>query len=245
MKAQIRKALKGTVIGLMGVAMLALLGGCGDMDRSPMATDSGTAVQESQPALSSTLVFSPRALGFALAKKVKGRSARSDTKIREESDDGWFDLDDDAKLRVEFDNYGDENTLRVGAAKFTVREESMDVIGVSDSDLRTRRKSREQVHISMTVSSGQTLSDVSVVFTPHGLLFNPAAKLEVVLEGNFKNLADGDTVPSVIYHISGDGKVTKVLADVELHSRYVKIRIDVPSFSTWDWNDVPEADGGE
>ena len=229
----------GAVFTLIGAVAILAIGGCGEMDRTPLATEQSIASAD-QP--TGTIVFGP----LSLAKRVRGGS-KSSQGLRTKSDDAWIRVDDDGRLGVRFSGYGNKHTLQVTTAKFTIRKKSMDVSSVASDHLRKRRRGGERVHIKMKVTSGQTLSDVLVEFGPHDLRFTPMATLEVTLDGNLDALDDdgakGLAKPTEVYHVSGNGKVTKVKAEVKVKRGKMTIKVQVPSFSSWDWNDVPEAEG--
>ena len=232
MKILVNRALKGTITGLMGVAMLALLGGCGDIGPTSVAPDSADiAAAGSQGG--SSFAFGPA----ALAKKVKGEdSATGSTQAAE----GWFEFDDDGKLEVRFKDYGDASTVRVDKAKFIIREDSIDPsqLGPFFKD-NPDWVDEDEVKIRMTVTSGTRLSDILVQFDPDGLLFSPAAKLQVTVKGTFdRRQFEVGKIP--IYHISSKGTITKILADIEVKSRSLTIKFDVSGFSEYDWLDAPE-----
>ncbi|MBT3602663.1 MAG: hypothetical protein HOE48_05365 [Candidatus Latescibacteria bacterium] len=84
-------------------------------------------------------------------------------------------------LLVSFPRYGNESTVHVVSAEFIVPKRALE-----------SRKT-----ISMTVTTGYTLDDVTVTFGPSGLVFTQAAKLVIKLKG-------GDPEAVEAFHFSQD-----------------------------------------
>ena len=243
----------GTGLVLVALAGFIAVGGCGDVDRSPFASGDGALLDGGGPASVAPANRSFLVLGLpGLAKKATGVSAQSaiytETAERPFALSAAGDLSylhEAGNLQVRFKNYGDNSILRVKTAKLVVRENSIGYQPTGDLPAEMPVNKRDEVEITMAVTSGSTLSDVSVIFGPSGLTFTPAARLEVQLTGDMsrENLTVGGTIPWVVYHISSNGTITKIEAKAEVRSRSAKIKIDIPGFSQFDWDPV-EAEGG-
>lgn len=228
----------------MGVALLAIAGGCGDMDRSPMATDTGVVAETAALETGAKLVFSPRALTSFAAK-----TAGSEQLLRKKNVSKRFDPRKNGSIALKFANYGDSDILRVKKASFKVKKNS---IGGLEPNSRNKYK------ISMEVTTGTKLDDIVIAFTPAGLKFAPRAKLQLLLKGRMDvggaaKLAganddddmsdDGDEgEEAFMYHVSKDGEISKVLVKVKEKKSGWLLTIRVPGFSNYEW-DVAEADG--
>ena len=209
------------------LGLVVLLQGCGDSRRSPLNSQVGElsqveasrAVVEAPPAIDnrpSYVVFSP----FRATKLVKHANGviSKDTKKTIDGKKG-------GKLDVKFSDDDDDDdddddkkksvTVRVKKATFKVKAKSFE----------------KKAEISMTVYSGSTLADVKVEFTPSGLSFDPAAGLELQLKGTMK--------PGKMtgYHVSADGTVTLVEAVVEKAKGGWKLKMDIPGFSEYSWDE--------
>jgi hypothetical protein len=246
MKTRIFGALKGTVIGLMGVALLAIAGGCGDMDRSPMATDTGVQAETAALETGGKLVFSTRALMTSLAKRSgPGKT----TKAKKTSSRFRPKLGGD--LSLTFPKYGDDSILRVKKAHFKVKKNSIGGL---------KPNSGNRYKISMEVTTGTTLDDIVISFTPSGLKFRPAARLKLLLKGRMDvggaaKLAgagneDADMSEdrdegeeAFMYHVSKNGEISKVLVQVKEKKSGWLLTIRVPGFSEYNWDDGAEANG--
>ena len=85
----------------------------------------------------------------------------------------------------------------------------------------------KRVRIKMVVTSGRTLGDVSVKFTPEGQAFRPNAVLKLVLRG--------DSLPEVkdAYH-THDSTVESIKVSYDRRGRkHVTLTIKVPGFSRY------------
>ena len=78
----------------------------------------------------------------------------------------------------------------------------------------------------MQVTSGHSLNDVVVAFSPEGLTFDPPATLTIALRGEV------DPGAIQVYHLHG-GAVEKVSAAVEDGERTTTITVKVFSFSLY------------
>ena len=134
-----------------------------------------------------------------------------DNGLRTEQDSGNFSPNAKGDLKVNFKKYVSANKVQVKKATFSVAKKSIDA----------------PVDISMVVTSGTTLGDVSVKFIPEGQVFRPDAELELVLRG--------DNLPEVTsgYHAHGS---TVESIDVSYDRRgrkHVTLIMSVPGFSRY------------
>jgi hypothetical protein len=238
---------KALTIGLMGIALMAFAAGCGDQARLPVAS---TEVGDEAPDASSSsmlaggkLVFSPRALAIGAAKTA-GEVTSLTKKARKN-----FHPKKNGKMSVTFPKYGDNTILRVKKATFSVKKNSIGGLAPNNG---------KKYRIKMKVTSGTTLDDIVIAFSPAGLAFKPQAELKLLLKGTMDvagaaKLAGGDNESedmsdegkgkeAFIYHISKDGKVTLVPVKVTEKRSGWLIKIKVPGFSEFDF-DYAEADG--
>jgi hypothetical protein len=99
---------------------------------------------------------------------------------------------------------------------------------VKQATFQVAKKSIDKrVRIKMVVSSGTTLGDVSVKFTPEGQVFRPDAKLVLVLRG--------DSLPEVKdgYHAHGS-TVERIKVSYDRRGRkHVILTMSVPGFSRY------------
>lgn len=200
-------SLKG-VFRALTLGGIVLLGGCGSPGPSPLAphlpkgpqTFGEKALYSSGPVY---LAFSPR----ALPRAAKPASAAG---VYTRSASGWFSHGREGRLEVGFPRYADAGEVQVKRATFEVEKGSI----------------RGRQEITMQVTSGHSLNDVLVAFSPEGLTFDPPATLTVVLRG--------EVDPGVIqvYHLHG-GAVEKVSADVEDGERTTTVTVKVSSFSRY------------
>lgn len=194
---------------------IALLGGCGGLSQSPLAPNLPKVPQifgEKAPYSSGSvyLALSPRALPRA-AKPAAGVYTRSAS--------GWFSHGREGRLQVSFPRYADAGEVQVKEATFEVGKGSI----------------RGRQEITMQVTSGHSLNDVLVAFSPEGLTFDPPATLTIVLRGEV------DPGAIQVYHLHG-GAVEKVSAAVEDGERTTTIVVKVFSFSRYvldDGNALP------
>jgi hypothetical protein len=191
------------IAAIAGLTLVLLLG-CGGLNQQPLAPDRAATPQT----LASSKAL-PR-----LAKIVHTRK-----------DKGWFYPDQEDSLSVSFPAYGDNQTVRVEQATFTVAKGAI----------------TEKTYITMEASTGALLKEAAFDFSPDGLTFKPLldATLTVVLSGpvNAQKLQ--------AYHIQSSGKVTTVPHKVTaLGGNRWQVTIQVPGFSTYTLGDelVPEAD---
>jgi hypothetical protein len=163
------------------------------------------------------IVFTPSALRAAKrSTRNVTQASGTDTEIIRNREGG--------DLRVDIRPYGDNDILRVKSAKFEIEKKSIGGV---------KPLKRDRYLITMTVHSGTTLSDVAIEFTPSGMTFSPAAQLEVQLSGTHS--IEGKEI--VGYHIDADGTVTEIRTKVEDRRGTLKLTIDVPGFSEYDWDD--------
>lgn len=201
------RSLKG-VFRTLTLGGVVALSGCGSLGPSPLAPNLSKVPQTSgEKALYSSgpvyLTLSPRALPRAakpaLAADVYTRSAS-----------GWFSPGRGGRLEVDFPRYADAGDVQVKRATFEVEKGA---IG-----------GREK--ITMQVTSGHSLSDVLVAFSPEGLTFDPPATLTIVLRGEM------DPGAIQVYHLHG-GAVEKASSAVEDGERTITIIVKVFSFSLY------------
>lgn len=91
----------------------------------------------------------------------------------------------------------------------------------------------------MQVTSGHTLNDIVVAFSPEGLTFDPPATLTLVLRGEV------DPGAIQVYHLHG-GAVEKASADVEYGEKTSTVIVKIFSFSRYSLpgtDNPPEAEG--
>jgi len=234
-KSRGRFGIRG-MAALMAVALLGLMWGCGSLDQSPLvSTDDGavqavnnspTAVTGSSPVLkgnSFAIAFGPKALA-----KTTGGSDGS-TMVRWVQD--LFEVDSDGSMGVEFPVYGDESTVRIVTATFAVDANTMRSLPPNGPD--------GTYDITMEAYSASTLGDVLVRFNPSGLEFKPHASLVVTVAGPVSIQQGTYTV----YHIYQDGTIKELRSKVTISDGVTTFDVQVPGFSEYDWDDVPEAGG--
>jgi len=200
-------SLKG-VFRALTLGGIVLLGGCGGPGPSPLAphlpkvpqTFGEKALYSSGPVY---LAFSPR----ALSRAAKPASAAG---VYTRSASGWFSHGREGRLEVGFPRYADAGEVQVKRATFEVEKGSI----------------RGRQEITMQVTSGHSLKDVLVAFSPEGLTFDPPATLTIVLRGEV------DPGAIQVYHLHG-GAVEKVSADVEDGERTTTVTVKVSSFSRY------------
>ena len=200
-------SLKG-VFRALTLGGIVLLGGCGSLGPSPLApnlpkgsqTLGGKAPYSSGPVY---LALSPGALPRA-AKPVPAAG------VYTRSASGWFSHGREGRLEVGFPRYADAGDVQVKRATFEVEKGSVE--------------GRQE--IAMQVTSGHSLNDVLVAFSPEGLTFDPPATLTIVLRGEV------DPGAIQVYHLHG-GAVEKVSADVEDGERTTTIIVKVFGFSLY------------
>jgi len=245
MKTRTNTWRRRATVSLAGLALGALLVGCGAMDRTPMASDE--AVVEDVPASAmdgARLVFSPTALLQGAAKRVKSDASSLTRKAAKRFNPNWRD-----DLSVVFPKYGDKDILRVKKARFIVKRKS--ITGLEPNSGRKYK-------ISMEVTTGTTLDDIEIAFTPSGLKFAPEATLKLLLKGTMsvggaRKLAGVDSEDEddsddgtpgdegVIYHVSKNGQITQVPVTIREKKSGWLLTIRIPGFSEYNWDDVPEA----
>jgi len=236
---------KGWFFSTLFLCVFVGLMGCGRLDHSVVGSDAEITVQDKSETPAGFLVFVPPTTGHAAAKKVKFEVPSGDFSHRATES---FDLDRGGKLEIEFEDEDNgwrsrrdwnnrdrsDNEIRVEKATFSVKKRSIDISNLSDEEVE-KYVHRDEIDITMAVSSGSTLEDVAVGFGPSGLIFDPEAKLELKLTGNLKDLLHEGK--SYAYHIDEDGQITKVEMDVDLEASGCKLRIDVPGFSRYTIDD--------
>lgn len=222
------------------MAVLIAVVGCGDFNESPMNSFEEVDLQEVKDAPAGYLVFSQPMARMVATKKAKMTLAGG---IFSHKVTKGFEFDENEKLEVEFDNYADKGEIAVKKATFSVRKNSIDLSELTTDVLLQNDgddddgddDDDDEIDITMVVSSGTTLEDVVVAFGPSGLLFKPSARLDIQLTGNLKGLvAEGQ---GFAYHIDGAGNITKVAMEAEVKSNGCKLRIEVPGFSRYTWDD--------
>jgi len=191
-----------TALALGGIILMA---GCGGLSQSPLAPNRAAPSTAMTPAKAS-----PR---LALAG------------IFTRKDQGWFYPNQDGSLAVNFPPYGDNNTVRVEQATFSVMKGAIS----------------QEAYITMKVTTAALLRDVVFDFSPDGLSFIPMkeATLTVVLNGpvNAQHLK--------AYHISSTGQVNTVpLTVTPLGQNRWNVAIQVPGFSIYSLGDeiIPEGE---
>ena len=241
-----RKSVTGATFAIFGIAGMIALGGCGDIDRTPLGSSEGVADQPTRstppgmaPAPSRNtgmLVFSPRAPMFSAAKKadeIREGPYGGDLYYGEDSD--WFDPRKSGDLKVQFVTYTDKKKDEVQVEKVDFKFWRRTMVPPKNAV-----KKRGKYEITMKVWSGWSLDQVLVQFEPSGMEFEKTpALMTVKLRGN---ISVDDARDYVVWHVSGNGNVTKVYAMVLADRTGVRFQIVVPCFSDWEWDDIPEAE---
>ncbi|MCZ6635930.1 MAG: hypothetical protein O7G87_21240 [bacterium] len=206
-----------TLCAMTVIAGVALFIGCGtDLTRSSLAPEAPAGMQANAPFI---LSFStqddaqtlPRASKRAKgAKGLKTEQASGQFEPKKQAS-GQFKPNKKGQLQVSFERYAKKNQVQVKSAIFTVAKGSIDA----------------PVEITMAVTSGTTMDDVSVEFTPEGQVFRPSVVLELVLQGN--NLPEVKNA----YHAHG-GTVDMVKVSYEKEgAKVIVLTIKVPGFSRY------------
>jgi hypothetical protein len=246
MLTRIRKSVAGASFGILGIAGLIALGACGDIDRSPLSS-SEVAVDQpagTPPGLAPApsrhtgmLVFSPRASVFAAAKKADEIREREDGEVLYYGEDSdWFDPKESDKLKVQFVTYVDKKKDEVQVEKVEFRFWKNTMVPPEGAP-----EEKGKYQITMKVWSGWTLDQVLVQFEPTGTKFEKIpALMTVKLRGN---ISVAEAREYVVWHVSGNGTVSKVYALVLPDKNGVRFQIVVPGFSDWEWDDIPEGEG--
>jgi len=183
-----------------------LLIGCADVGQSPLAP--GTAARAGKPAQktgTSTTTATASSTGQTLYTK---------------SASGWFSPGSGGSLDVKFANkYGSWTDVRLKSATFQVAPGAI----------------AAKTLITMDVTTGYTIDDVSVKFGPSGLTFNPEATLTLVFWGGSPVTEEELRLREAQgYHITGDGYISTVTQETDTQGNaYYIIVIKVPGFSRY------------
>lgn len=206
------KHLRRAVFAALALGGIALLSGCGNMNQSPLSSGAALAPQNSggssagissaQPASNAgTIVFSD---GSAI------RLSKPAGDLTTKSAQGYFSPRFGGMLSVFFPTRYVEGEVQVLSAIFTVKRNSID----------------QGTNISMAVTSGSSLNDISIAFTPSGLTFHPDAQLRLILLGKLD--------PSLVgaEHIDDQGHVTKLkIQNIAGFGMIWTVTLDIPGFS--------------
>ncbi len=213
--------------GVISGMSLLLLTACAELTPSPLSPQQ--TAQLDQAALSSSgsvsFVFSPGSPDPSRASMPAGKLA--DTKTESRTASGKITPRRGGKLRVKFDRRDDDGDDDDGDDD----DRDDDGVRVKSATFVVKRGSIEEAHrIRMRVTSGSTLDDVSVEFTPSGLSFDPPARLTIILVGE---LDEEDLENLHVWHIEGD-KATEVPVKISSDDDEWELVIEVPGFSWYD-----------
>lgn len=207
---------------MLALAGIVLLSGCGSLSQSPSAPNLPAATR----GLGERASFSdgPVYLSFSPGASLRSTKPTARAGIYTESASGWFSPVWEGRLQVSFPRYADAGEVQVKKATFEVERGAVE----------------ERQKITMRVTSGKSLSDVVIAFSPEGLSFDPPATLTIVLRGK----VDPEAIQ--VYHLHG-GVVEKTSAEVEEGERTTTVIVRVFSFSRYVLPDgsepPPEAEG--
>jgi hypothetical protein len=126
---------------------------------------------------------------------------------------------DGGRLKLDFDRPSEFSVVSVLRAQLDIPENALGSSG-------------KVYRISMSVSSGNTLDDIDVAFTPSGLSFTPEAKLTLVIIGP----VSAEDIESAT-HIFGDGQIESVETTAVDRKRKTRVVIVVPGFSRYGFDD--------
>lgn len=203
-----RNPFTSAVTTTLALAGIALLGGCADLARAPLAPEQPAAVQPEAQA--QHRASKPVATAGSHAYNTHAFST-----FRSQTATGWFARRAGGALAVDFSDYAQDHQVQVDRATFAVKAGSLD-------------KGRAQ--ISMTVTSGTRLSDVEITFGPSGVVFNPHATLTLVLKGKL-TAGELEALKSYHYH---HGATTQISHSVSSSGDNVwTIILDIPGFSRY------------
>ena len=160
---------------------------------------------------------------FGDAALARAKSALVSWSTHIQTDDRRVKASQKATLKVKFKKY--KAPMQVREAVFKIAKHSIG--GVEPVW-------KNQYAVEMSVETGQTLADVIVKFRPAGMTFDPVAILELKVKGKL------DPTALVAYHVSKKGRVSKPAFTVEGKKSTWKLRVEVPSFSEYSWDE--EAD---
>jgi hypothetical protein len=198
---------------------LALLGACGE--RVDVALTPTTGPEQAQ-----TIYKLPDPDGIsAIAFGAPGRRlTKSAAKhISSKTDVQTISVAEGGNMGVVFNSAsGDPEAVKVDHATFQVHPNTMG---------GTPAEGVEAVEVTMTVTSGLVLDDVSVPFGPSGLTFVPGADLNVWLTGPLAPMN------IIVYHIYADGTVVPIPTQIVADGDLWLVHVPVPGFSEYSWDD--------
>lgn len=122
-------------------------------------------------------------------------------------------------LKLVLEKPKDRSIVSVSKAKLKIPKRAMGEAG----DTHT---------ITMAVSTGTTLADIDIAFSPSGMDFREHATLFLVLVGPVTQ----EEVEQAL-HIRGDGTIERIETEVDERGRRIKLEIDVPGFSRYNFDD--------
>lgn len=204
----IKRLVQGGTFAGLALAGALLLSGCADVGQSPLAPGPAqTPVRAAKPA---------QKTGTSTTTSTSSTGQTLYTK----SASGWFTPEQGGSLNVKFaNNYGSWTDVRLKSATFQV-----DPGAIAAKTL-----------ITMDVTTGYTIDDVSVKFGPSGLTFNPEATLTLVFWGG-STLSEEELRlrEAQGYHITEDGYISTVTQETDTQGNaYYIIIIKVPGFSRY------------
>lgn len=212
-------------ITILALGIIALA--CGDV-RSPLENTNDQAPlaaidQNAPPA--GIIAFGPRSLARARAKVAAHATTWSGLHYVAVDAD-LIDASEGGSLEADFPDYGPDGIVRATSTEFEVEANS---IGGADPVW-------EDSHLILMKShSGERLDEILVEFYPSGMTFSPVAKLTV------KGVGPINVDDLVAYHIEGDGSVSQPPFTVKVTDDGWKIKVDVPGFSEYTYDDDDSA----
>lgn len=196
------------------LALAALVTGCG-VGPSPMASDDGA------PSL------------VAAAKPAKGKSKST---LYTNSASGDFTIDGGGSLKVNFPNYGSPDDVRVSKVLFEVAP-GKGAAKKGKKGKKGKKAESKSTYITMEVTTGYVLEDISVDFSPDGHTFSPPGKLTISIRWKSKfhlSKAQKKLLTAIAEHIHPDGTVTDASFETTTQGNaFLHITIDVPGFSRY------------
>jgi len=211
------------LLQLFALATLVAFGAGCATDRAPTAS----AVDQIESAAKRG-----RGQGKAKTKKTKKKTKKTNNTaassdgtgrpLKTATASGTFSPDRSGSLKVNFaNNYGSWTDLRLSKARFEVQAGAIDAVH----------------EITMDVTTGYVLEDISVAFSPDGLTFVPPGTLTLTVWWDCENcLSDEQLVmlDALAQHIHPEGTVTEYGFDSSRQGNaFLIVTIDVPGFSRY------------
>lgn len=206
--------------------------GCGDSNRALLSPNIDEANQaETNVSLnvaaneSQVKTLDPRLTYFTFSPEMPHATKKG--KKNKNSATEKFKKNKSGKLVVKPDKIPDSDVQLISAT-FTVKKKSIP----------------KNVEISMTVYATKDLQSLVIAFTPAGLTFSPPGILELVIQGELEK--ETEKALTKIYHRHGeDNTVTPIDSDVEKKKKTYKVKIKVPGFSQYYWDDGSDTEGDD